>query len=81
MAVKIRLSRQGGKKNPLYLIVAVDSAKKRDGVFLEKLGSYSPKEKVSKNKVKIDAAKVQAWVDRGALMTQTVGQLVKIATK
>jgi small subunit ribosomal protein S16 len=42
MAVMIRLSRQGAKKNPQYLVVAVDSAKKRDGAYLANLGHYSP---------------------------------------
>ena len=81
MAVKIRLSRQGGKKNPLYLIVAVDSTKKRDGLYLEKLGHYLPKQKEAKDKIKVDGEKLKAWLARGALMTQTVGQLVKIASK
>jgi len=50
MPVTIRLSRQGAKKNPQYLVVAVDSAKKRDGAYLENLGHYYPMMKESKDK-------------------------------
>jgi small subunit ribosomal protein S16 len=77
MAVTLRLSRQGAKKNPQYLIVAVDSSKKRDGAFLENLGHYFPKAVEAKDKVKINEAAVQAWLDRGAQVSQTVGQLLK----
>jgi small subunit ribosomal protein S16 len=77
MALTIRLSRQGAKKNPNYLIVAVDSASKRDGAYLAKLGQYFPKAKTAAEKVKVDAAAVKAWVAKGAQMTQTVGQLLK----
>ena len=77
MAVTIRLSRQGAKKNPQYLIVAVDSAKKRDGAYLEKLGHYYPKAVEAKDKIKADRVAVQAWVAKGAQVSQTVGQLLK----
>ncbi len=78
MAVMIRLSRQGAKKNPQYLVVAVDSAKKRDGAHLESLGHYFPKAKSPKDKVKVDLAKIQAWQAKGAQVTKTVGQLLKV---
>jgi small subunit ribosomal protein S16 len=77
MAVKIRLSRQGAKKRPQYLIVAVDSASKRDGAYLAKLGHYYPKAKEAKDKIKVDAAAVKAWQAKGAQVTETVGQLLK----
>lgn len=77
MAVKIRLSRQGAKKEPQYLIVAVDSAKKRDGEYLDRIGHYFPKAKAAADKVKVDAVLLKKWRDRGAQMSETVGQLVK----
>ncbi len=80
MAVTIRLSRQGAKKNPQYLIVAVDSAKKRDGEYLENLGHYYPKAKSPQDKVKVNLEAVAAWKAKGAQMSQTVGQLVTIAS-
>ena len=77
MAVMIRLSRQGAKKHPQYLIVAVDSAKKRDGAYLENLGHYYPKAKEAKDKVKVNLEALTAWKVKGAQVTQTVGQLLK----
>jgi small subunit ribosomal protein S16 len=77
MAVTIRLSRQGAKKRPQYLIIAVDSAKKRDGAHLENLGHYYPKAKTAVEKVKMNVPAVQAWIAKGAQVSQTVGQLLK----
>ena len=77
MAVTIRLSRQGAKKNPQYLIVAVDSAKKRDGAYLESLGHYYPKAVEAKDKIKANQEAIQAWMAKGAQVSQTVGQLLK----
>jgi len=77
MAVTIRLSRQGAKKNPQYLIVALDSAKKRDGAYLQSLGHYYPKAKEPKDKIKVDQDAVKAWKAKGAQVSQTVGQLLK----
>lgn len=77
MAVIIRLSRQGAKKRPQYLIVAVDSAKKRDGAYLEKLGHYYPKAKTAKEKVEVKLDQIKAWQAKGAQVSQTVGQLLK----
>lgn len=81
MAVKIRLSRQGAKKNPQYLIVAVDSEKKRDGQYLANLGHYFPKAKTAQDKVKVNLEAVKAWQAKGAQVTQTVGQLLKSLAK
>ncbi|MBY0470603.1 30S ribosomal protein S16 [bacterium] len=81
MAVKIRLSRQGAKKHPQYMVVAVDSNKKRDGEYLQKLGHYFPKAKDSKEKLKVNVEAIQAWQAKGAQLTQTVGQLLKTLAK
>jgi small subunit ribosomal protein S16 len=81
MAVTIRLSRQGAKKNPQYLIVAVDSARKRDGAYLESLGHYFPKAKEPKDKIQVNQEAIQAWKAKGAQFSQTVGQLLKILPK
>ena len=78
MAVKIRLSRQGAKKSPIYFIVATDSASCRDGDFLQKLGQYQPKAAKPADKLKIDREAYSAWIAKGAQPTRTVGQLVKI---
>ena len=81
MPVVIRLSRKGGKKNPFYHVVALNKVTRRDGQALEKLGSYSPKTKDSKEKVKLDLEAIQKWRDKGAQVSETVGQLLKIAAK
>ena len=81
MAVTIRLSRQGAKKHPQYLIVAVDSQRKRDGVYLEKLGYYFPKAKTVKEKVQLRLEAIRAWQAKGAQVSQTVGQLLKSQAK
>ncbi len=81
MAVKIRLFRQGAKKHPQYLVVAVDSKKRRQGAFLEKLGYYFPKAKKTEDKIKVNLEAVKAWQDKGAIATETVGQLLKTIAK
>ncbi len=81
MPVTIRLSRQGAKKNPQYLIIAVDSAKKRDGAYLENLGHYYPKAKEAKDKIKVNQDAVRMWQAKGAQLSQTVGQLMKTLAK
>ncbi len=81
MSVKIRLSRQGAKKHPQYLIVAVDSTDKRDGKYLARLGHYYPKAKTAKEKIEVDLEKVQFWKSRGAQVTETVGQLLARLSK
>ncbi|KKP35793.1 MAG: 30S ribosomal protein S16 [candidate division TM6 bacterium GW2011_GWF2_32_72] len=74
MAVKIRLSRIGKKKAPFYRIVAVDERKKRDGAFLENLGTYDP---VGHKLLQFHEDKVMEWVNKGAIMTDTVKRLHK----
>ena len=81
MPVMIRLSRQGAKKHPQYLIVATEKYGKRDGEYLEKLGYYFPKAKDTKEKVKVNLEAIKAWRAKGAQFTQTVGQLLKSLSK
>jgi len=81
MAVHIRLARQGAKKRPQYLVVAVDQMKKRDGEYLEKLGHYYPKAKEAKDKLAVNLEAIKAWQAKGAQVSQTVGQLLKTLAK
>ena len=81
MAVTIRLSRQGAKKHPQYLIVAVDKNSKRDGAYLANLGHYYPKAKDAKDKIKVNLEAVRTWQANGAQVSQTVGQLLKTLSK
>ena len=67
MAVKLRLTRIGSKKNPIYRVVAADSRSPRDGKFIEIVGRYNPQHDPSL--IELDEAKVKAWLDKGATPT------------
>jgi small subunit ribosomal protein S16 len=76
--IKIRLSRGGRIHKPIYTIVAADARSPRDGRFLEKLGQYNPSAKDDDKvlvDVKVDAMK--AWLDKGAVLTDSVRTLLK----
>jgi small subunit ribosomal protein S16 len=74
MAVKIRLTRLGRKKVPFYRIIVADIEAKRDGKFLDILGTYDPRKDPAE--VKIDADKLQSWLAKGAKPTTTVKSLI-----
>jgi small subunit ribosomal protein S16 len=69
MAVKIRLQRHGKKGKPFYWIVAADARAKRDGKYLEKLGTYNPNQNPAIINLDVDGA-VQ-WLQNGAQPTDT----------
>ena len=75
MAVKLRLTRVGSKKNPIYRVVAADSRSPRDGKFLEIVGRYNPQTQPST--IEIDEAKVKDWISKGAQPTDSVRRLMK----
>ena len=75
MAVKIRLTRMGAKKAPFYRIVATDSRKARDGMYIEQIGYYDPKKEPAL--VNIDAEIAKKWLNNGAQPTETVRNLFK----
>lgn len=75
--IKIRLARGGRTHMPIYTIVAIESGRARDGRFLEKLGQYSPLEKDGKQLLNVNAAQVNAWIAKGAEMSDTVRTLFK----
>ena len=77
MAVKLRLTRVGSKKNPIYRVVAADSRAPRDGKFIEIVGRYNPQ--TDPSTVELDNDKVKAWLDKGAQPTESVQKLLKIA--
>jgi small subunit ribosomal protein S16 len=74
MAVKIRLTRLGRKKLPYYRIVVADVEAKRDGKFLDIVGTYDPLKDPAE--VTIDTEKLQSWLDQGAKPTTTVKSLI-----
>ncbi len=74
MAIRLRLTRGGRKKKPFYRIVAANSEAKRDGSFLEILGTYDPLQNPAE--IKLDTEKVKKWLDRGAKPSDTVKSLI-----
>ena len=76
MAVKLRLTRVGSKKNPIYRVVAADARAPRDGKFLDIVGRYNPQ--TDPSTVDLDEAKVKDWLSKGAQPTDAVAKLLKI---
>jgi len=77
MPLKIRLSRWGAKKRPIYRIVVADSRSPRDGRFIEKLGSFDPlKPKEDASRLTLDAEKAKTWLAKGAQPTDRVLRLL-----
>jgi len=76
MAVKLRLTRIGSKKNPIYRVVAADSRSPRDGKFIEILGRYNPQHEPSL--IELDEEKIRGWLQKGAQPSETVSRLLKI---
>ncbi len=73
MAVKLRLMRMGAKKKPFYRVVAADSRTKRDGKYIELVGTYNPI--MNPAEVKIDEEVALKWLSMGAIPTDTVRSL------
>ncbi|GAB4338560.1 MAG: 30S ribosomal protein S16 [Desulfobulbaceae bacterium] len=75
MAVRIRLTRMGRKKKPFYRIVVANNEAKRDGKFLDIVGTYDPMQEPAA--VTIDTEKLNDWLGKGAEPTVTVRSLIK----
>ena len=74
--VKLRLKRMGSKKKPFYRIVAADNHDRRDGSFIELVGTYSPLED---SKININEEVALKWLNNGAMPTDTVKNLLSKA--
>ena len=74
MPVKIRLQRHGKKGKPFYWVVAADARSKRDGRYLEKIGTYNPNTNPAKVNLDVDAA--VKWLENGAQPTDTARTLL-----
>ena len=75
MAVRMRLTRVGSKKNPIYRVVVADSRSPRDGKFIEIVGRYNPQHDPSL--IELDEDKVRDWLGKGAQPTESVRRLLK----
>jgi len=76
MAVRLRLTRIGGKKDPIWRVVVADQRSPRDGRIIESVGQYNPQTEPST--IKIDEERVRHWLAQGAQPTEQVRKLLKI---
>ncbi len=76
MSVKIRMTRMGRRHRPFFRINAIDSRAPRDGRILEKLGHYDPILKDSDKQVVIDLERVKFWLDKGAVPSDSVSEIL-----
>jgi small subunit ribosomal protein S16 len=79
MALKIKLARIGATHNPVYRVVVAEGRSRRDGRFVEILGTYSPKQRSGQLKLNVERA--DYWVGQGAIPTDTSRSLIKKARK
>ena len=76
MAVRMRLTRVGSTKNPVYRIVVVDSRARRDGRAIDTIGQYNPR--MEPSLIEIDADKAKDWLSKGVQPSRTVKRLLAI---
>jgi small subunit ribosomal protein S16 len=76
MAVRMRLTRVGSKKNPIYRVVVADSRSPRDGKFIDIVGRYNPQ--TDPSTIDFDEDKVRDWLSKGAQPSGTVSRLLKV---
>lgn len=69
----IRLTRMGRKKKPFYRVVVTDSRKRRDGAWIESIGTYNPNK--DQKEVNVDQERLNYWLSVGAKMSDTVKRI------
>ena len=77
MAVRMRLTRVGSKKNPIYRVVVADARSPRDGRFIEIVGRYNPQ--TDPSTIELDEEKVKDWLSKGVQPSEAVAKLIKAA--
>lgn len=75
--VRIRLRRQGAKKQPSYRVVVADQHAARDGRIIENIGFYNPR--TEPETITIDAERARYWLSQGAQPSESVARLLKAA--
>lgn len=73
--VRIRLMRLGAKKKPFYRVVVADSKARRNGPFIEIVGTYNPKKEPAE--INLDIEKIKDWIGKGAQPSETVKKLIE----
>jgi small subunit ribosomal protein S16 len=75
MAVRVRLTRVGSKKNPIWRVVVADQRSPRDGRVIETIGRYNAQ--VEPSDIELDEERLRHWLARGAQPTNTVKKLMR----
>ena len=75
MAVRLRLTRVGGKKDPIWRVVVADQRSPRDGRFIETVGQYNPQTQPST--IVLNEERIRDWLARGAQPSETVRKLLR----
>ncbi|MGI8594990.1 MAG: 30S ribosomal protein S16 [Solirubrobacteraceae bacterium] len=75
MAVRLRLTRVGGRKDPIWRVVVADQRSPRDGRVIEIVGRYNPQ--TNPSAISLDEDRVRLWLTRGAQPTETVVKLMR----
>ena len=75
MAVRVRLTRVGGRKNPIWRVVVADQRSPRDGRVIETIGRYNAQ--VEPSEIVLDQERLEHWLSRGAQPTNTVKKLMR----
>ena len=81
MALKIRLQRHGASHRPFYRMVVTEAAARRDGRFVEVLGTYEPQAKRPEDEIKLKLDRVDYWHSVGAKPTDTAASLIRKARR
>ena len=75
MSVRLRLTRIGGKKDPVWRVVVADQRSPRDGRVIEIVGHYNAQ--TNPSTIKVDEERIREWVSRGAQPTNSVKKLLR----
>jgi small subunit ribosomal protein S16 len=76
VAVRLRLTRVGGKKDPIWRVVVADQRSPRDGRVIETVGQYNAQ--TNPSTIKLDEDRIREWLAKGAQPTRTVSKLLRI---
>ena len=74
--VTIRLTRRGAKNSPFYHVVVTDSRKRQGGLSLDIVGFFNPVARKSEPRLKLDLARIEHWLSKGAQQSDRVKSLV-----
>jgi small subunit ribosomal protein S16 len=75
--VSIRLARGGSKKRPFYHVVVSDSRSPRDGRYIERVGFFNPQARGQEEELRLDDARIDYWMSKGAKPSERVANLIK----